>query len=147
VYLLGIHLAHLECGFSDPKDSTSLHLLCVEVFVISKVKAKQLDYQLLQPPACTKTTIEAIQPLHCLGEMHALVVFTIAFNVFFRASELTSSLNWSDIMLQSKQMSITLNQSKTNPFQHGQVIHIFAIQSSTCPIRQLLLMHNLLTMS
>jgi len=99
------------------------------------VTTKELDYLYYQPPASAKTKIEAMQPLHCPREMHAQGIFYTCFYGFFRASELTSSLNWSDIMLQSDQMSITLNQSKTDPFQCGQAIHIFATQSSTCLIR------------
>ena len=43
-------------------------------------------------------------------------LFTVAFYGFFRASELIPSLCWSTITLSSTQMSITLLQSKTDPF-------------------------------
>ena len=62
-------------------------------------------------------------------------LFTVAFYGFFRASELIPSLFWSTITLSSAQMSITLLQSKTDPFQHGSTIHLFPTSSSTCPIK------------
>jgi len=61
-------------------------------------------------------------------------VFTLAFYGYFKASELTSSLNWSDIMLQSDQVSITLSQSKTDPFRHGETIHILLLNYLHAPL-------------
>ena len=52
-------------------------------------------------------------------------LFTIAFYGFFHTSELIPSLCWSTITLSSTQMSITLLQSKTDPFHRGSTIHLF----------------------
>ena len=41
-------------------------------------------------------------------------------------------------------MSITLYQSKTDPFRHGQTVHIFANESSTCPFKAMVCYCNLL---
>ena len=62
-------------------------------------------------------------------------LFTVAFYGFFRTSELIPSLCWSTITLSSVQMSITLLQSKTDPFRRGSTIHLFPTDSSTCPIK------------
>ena len=42
-------------------------------------------------------------------------------------------------------MSITLHQSKTDPFRHGQIVHIFASGLSTCPIRAITCYRSLLS--
>ena len=60
-------------------------------------------------------------------------VFTVAFYGFFRVSELLKTLHWSDIVLSTTKMSVTLHQSKTDPFRRGQTIQIFSTGSSTCP--------------
>ena len=62
-------------------------------------------------------------------------VFTLAFYGFFRASELVQNLHWSDIVIYSNKLSVTLHQSKTDPFRHGVTIQIFPTGSSTCPVR------------
>ena len=62
-------------------------------------------------------------------------LFTVAFYGFFRASELIPGLCWSINALSSAQMSITLVQSKTDPFCHDSTIHLFPTGSSTCPIK------------
>ena len=62
-------------------------------------------------------------------------LYTVAFYGFFHASELIPSLCWSTITLSSTQMSITLLQSKTDPFRCGSTIHLFPTGSSTCPIK------------
>ena len=62
-------------------------------------------------------------------------LFTVAFYGFFCASELIPSLCWSTITLSSAQISITLLQSKTDPFCRGSTIYLFPTGSSTCPIR------------
>ena len=62
-------------------------------------------------------------------------LFTVAVYGFFRASELIPSLCWSTITFSSAQMSITLLQSKTDPFRRGLTIHLFPTSSSTCPIK------------
>ena len=59
--------------------------------------------------------------------------FTLAFYGFLRASELTFSsqmefsspgLHWCDITSQPSILTITLRQSKTDPFHHGHSISI-----------------------
>ena len=62
--------------------------------------------------------------------------FTIAFYGFFRASEYVN-LRWDDVTYDEEQMSITLHQSKTDPFRRGHTVHIFKTTSSTCPLKAL----------
>ena len=71
-------------------------------------------------------------------------LFTLAFYELFRASKLLSNLSWSDFTLSLNHMSITLRQSKTDPFRHGQTIHIFAT-GSTCPIRAITIYCNFIS--
>ena len=62
-------------------------------------------------------------------------LFMVAFYGFFRAGELILNLHWSHITLSSTQVSITLLESKTDPFRRGSTIHLFPTGSSTCPIK------------
>jgi len=57
--------------------------------------------------------------------------FTIAFYGFLRVSELTS-LRWSDIAFSPDHISVSLRQSKTDPFRRGCTIKIFSTSSFTC---------------
>ena len=59
--------------------------------------------------------------------------FTIGF---LRVSELTS-LWWSNIAFSPDHISISLRQSKTDPFRIGCTIKIFSTSSSTCPYHSL----------
>ena len=56
-----------------------------------------------------------IQLLQHFGAAYAVGNIHVAFCRFFRASELLQT-KWSDITLFTTQMSITLQQSKTDPF-------------------------------
>jgi len=67
--------------------------------------------------------------------------FTVAFFGFLRASEFTAStsesatLQWSDIQLSLTHLSISIRQSKTDPFRKGHTIHVAATGTSTCPVK------------
>jgi len=63
--------------------------------------------------------------------------FTLAFYGFQRASEYLN-LRWSDITHTDK-ITVTLHQSKTDPFRNGHQVLIFPTNMSTCPVRALLL--------
>ena len=142
MYLSGIRLAHIERGLPDPTESTSLHLVC------RGIRHQQGDSRRVRLPI----TINLLRLLkeqlrsstrYTLIEQRMLwALFTLAFYGFFRASELLSNLSWSNFTLSLNQMSITLRQSKTDPFRRGQTIHIFATRSSTCPIRAMTIYHN-----
>ena len=135
VYLSGIRLAHIERGLPDPTESTSLHL------VYRGIRRQQGDsrrvrllitinlLRLLKEQLRTSTRCIPIE------QRMLWALFTLAFYGFFRVSKLLSNLSWSDFTLSLNQMSITLHQSKTDPFRHGQTIHIFTTGLSTCPIR------------
>ena len=135
VYISGICLAHIEQGMADPTKSTLLHL------VYRGIHCQQGDNQRTRLPI----TINLLRVLkeqlristyYTILEQRMLwALFTVAFYGFFRASELIPSLCWSTITLSSTQMSITLLQSKTDPFRHGSTIHLFPTSSSTCPIK------------
>ena len=64
-------------------------------------------------------------------------------NCFLRVSEFTSSfsdaatLKWSDIHLSSSTLTISLHQSKTDPFRRDHTLSISATNTSTCPVRAL----------
>ena len=62
--------------------------------------------------------------------------FTLSFYGFLHASECLS-LTWSDILLHTDHISITLRQSKTDPFCRGQSINIYATSTTTCPVQAL----------
>ena len=129
--------AHIERGMADPTKSTSLHLVC------RGIHRQQGDNQRTRLPI----TINLLRVLkeqlristfYTIMEQRMLwALFTVAFYGFFRASELILSLCWSTITLSSTQMSITLVQSKTDPFCCGSTIHLFPTGSyaSTCPIK------------
>ena len=44
-------------------------------------------------------------------------------------------LHWSDVKLHTNSISLTLHQSKTDPFRQGHQIIIAATNTSTCPVR------------
>ena len=47
----------------------------------------------------------------------------------------TPGLHWTDVKLHTNSISLTLHQSKTDPFQQGHQIIIAATNTSTCPVR------------
>ena len=51
---------------------------------------------------------------------------------FFRVSELIN-LHWSGVSFSLDHISVTLRQSKTDPFRRGCTVQIFKTNSSTCP--------------
>ena len=142
VYLAGIRLAHLELGHSDPKVDESLRL------VIRGIRRMQGDSCRQRLPI----TIDLLRTLkqqirisnYSLLEQRLLwAAFTTAFYGFLRVSEFTSSssdattLRWSDISLSSSTQTISLRQSKTDPFRRGHALSISATNTSTCPVRAL----------
>ena len=56
----------------------------------------------------------------------------MAFYGFFRVSKLIN-LRWSDVLFSLDHISVTLHQSKTDPFRCGCTVKIFKTNSSTCP--------------
>jgi len=60
--------------------------------------------------------------------------FTIAFYGFFRVSEYVN-LHWRDVSSTDDCISITLHQSKTDPFRQGHTVQVFETTSSTCPVK------------
>ena len=135
VYLSGIRLAHIERGMADPTKSTSLHLVC------RGIHRQQGDNQKPRLPITInllrvlKEQLRASTLYTTLEQQMLWALFTVAFYGFFRASELIPNLRWSHITLSSTQVSITLLESKTDPFRRGSTIHLFPTGSSTCPIK------------
>ena len=78
--------------------------------------------------------------------------FSLAFYGFMQVSKFTTpassntfsppGLYWSDVTLHSNSISLTLYQSKTDPFRQGHQIVITATNTSTCPVRA---MHKYVT--
>ena len=134
VYLSGIRLADIERGTADPSKSIPSHLVC------RGIHRQQGDNQRTRLPI-TINLLRVLKEQLRISTIYTLLeqrmlwaLFTVAFYGFFRASELIPGLCWSNIALSSAQMSITLVQSKTDPFCHGSTIHLFPTGSSTCPI-------------
>jgi len=51
-------------------------------------------------------------------------------------SEFTgAALQWSDIQFNTENISVTIKQSKTDPFRKGHVLNLTPTQMSTCPIK------------
>ena len=138
-----VYLAELrELGHSDPTVDESLR------FVIRGIRR-------LQGESCRQRlpiTIDLLRTLkqqirisnYSLLEQRLLwAAFTTAFYGFLRVSEFTSSssdattLRWSDISLSSSTLTISLRQSKTDPFRRRHTLSISATNTSTCPVRAL----------
>ena len=123
MYLSGIRLAHIERGMADPTKSTSLHLVC------RGIHRQQGDNQKPRLPITInllrvlKEQLRASTLYTTLEQRMLWALFTVAFYGFFRASELIPNLRWSHITLSSTQVSITLLESKTDPFRRGSTIH------------------------
>jgi len=67
--------------------------------------------------------------------------FTLSFYEFLHASECLS-LTRSNVILTDTHILIELHQSKINPFQREQFIHIYPTTSCTCPVHDLRLFAN-----
>ena len=137
MYLSGIRLAHIERGMADPTKNISLHLVC------RGIHRQQGDNQRTRLPI-TINLLRVLKEQLRISTIYTLLeqrmlwaLFTVAFYGFFRASELIPGLccSWSNIALSSAQMSITLVQSKTDPFRNDSTIHLFPTGSSTYPIK------------
>ena len=129
VYLAGIRLAHLELGYSDPTSDEPLRL------VIRGIRRWQGESPRQRLPITINLLRTLKQQLRTsnllLIEQRLLwAAFTMAFYGFLRVSEFTSSANdsatlrWTDIQLSSSTLTVTLRQSKTDPFRRGHVLHI-----------------------
>jgi len=70
--------------------------------------------------------------VHCQRTVHALGCLHFSLLWFLRVSEYTN-LRWRDAMFSSDCISITLCQSKTDPFHCGCTVVIYSTKSSTCP--------------
>ena len=138
VYLSGIRLAHIEQGLADPTESASLHLVC------RGIRRQQGDNRRTRLPITInllRVLKEQLRTSTCYTVMEQRMLwaaFTVAFYGFLRVSKLTPNLRWSNVVISSKRMSITLNQSKTDPFRRGQTIQLFPTGSSTCPIKAMI---------
>ena len=73
-----------------------------------------------------------------IGQRLLWAAFTLAFYGFLCVSEFTgTSLQWSDLQLNARHLSITISQSKTDPFHRGHVLHLLLTGTSTCPVKAL----------
>ena len=115
----------------DPTDDSLLQLVC------RGIRRLQGDSQRTRLPITInlmRTIKEQLrQSTYTLQEQRMLwAAFTMAFYGFFRVSELTN-LRWCDVLFSSDHISVTLHQSKTDPFRRGCIVKIFKTDSSTCP--------------
>ena len=135
VYLAAIRLDHIENGYQDPTRDNLLQLVC------RGIRHHQGDNQRNRLPITLnilRTLQEQLRQSSYTFQEKLMLwsAFTIAFYGFFRASEYVN-LRWDDVTYDEEQMSITLHQSKTDPFRRGHTVHIFKITSSTCPLKAL----------
>ena len=115
----------------DPTDDNLLHLVC------RGIRRPQGDSQRTRLPITInlmRTIKEQLrQSSYTLQEQRMLwAAFTMAFYGFFRVSELINFC-WSDVSFSLDHISVSLHQSKTDPFRHGCTVKIFKTNSSTCP--------------
>ena len=142
VYLAGIRLAHLERGHLDPTVDESLRLV---IRAIRRLQGESCHHRLPITINLLRTLKQQIRiSNYSLVEQRLLwAALTTAFYGFLRVSEFTSScsdnatLQWSDIHLSSSTLTITLRQSKTDPFRRGHTLSISATNTSTCLVRAL----------
>ena len=133
VYLAAVRLYHIEHGAPDPTADDLLQLVC------RGIRRIQGDNQRTRLPV-TVNVMRSLkeqlrQSIFTTHEQRMLwCAFTIAFYGFLRVSEYTN-LRWSDVTCSVDHLSITLKQSKTDPFRRGCTIKIFETKSSTCPHR------------
>ena len=129
--MAGIRLAHIESGMSDPTVDSLLQLVC------RGIRRLQGDNQRTRLPI----TVNLLRTLknqlahsnYSYEEQRMLwAAFSIAFYGFLRVSEYTN-LRWGDVSHCGDHISITLHQSKTDPFRRGCNIRLFRTNSSTCP--------------
>ena len=140
VYLAAIRLMHIEQGLSDPTTDELLHLVCRGIhrqqttperkrlpITIDILKTLKSQLRLSNYPAHEQRMLWS--------------AFTLSFYGFLSASE-GLSLTWSDVTITDTHVLIELRQSRIDPFRRGQSIHIYATNSSTCPVRALKLFAN-----
>ena len=131
VYLAAIRHCHIELDLPDPTASNLLHLIC------RGIRRLQGDNQRIRLPITINLLHTIKEHLRrstfTVQEQRMLwAAFTTAFYGFLRVGELTN-LRWNDISFLPDHMSITLQQSKTDPFRRGCKIKIFSTKTSTCP--------------
>ena len=86
---------------------------------------------------CTlKTQLRRDTSFSLLEKYLFWAAFTLAFYGFLRSSEFaTTELTWSDLQMHSNHYSLTIQQSKTDPFRRGHVLTLHESQTSTCPVK------------
>ena len=116
----------------DPTDDSLLQLVC------RGIRHLQGDSQC----TCLPITINLMctikeqlrQSTYMLQEQRMLwAALTMAFYGFFRVSELIN-LRWSDVLFSLDHISVSLHQSKSDPFRRGYTVNIFKTNSSTFPL-------------
>jgi len=133
VYLAAIRLHHIEYGMTDPTVDDALQLVC------RGIRRLQGDNQRIRLPITVnlmRTLKEQLRlSQYTVKEQRMLwAAFTLAFYGFLRVSEYTN-LRWRDVVSSSDCISITLCQSKTDPFRRGCTVVIYSTKSSTCPLK------------
>ena len=135
VYLAAIRLMHIENGFSDPTTDESLHLVC------RGIRRQQHNSERTRMPI----TINVLRTLKyqlrtsqrsLLEQCLLWTAFTLSFYGFLRASECLN-LTWSDILLHTDHISITLCQRLTHSVEDNQSIYNYTTSTTTCPVQAL----------
>jgi len=64
------------------------------------------------------------------------LLWAAGFYGFLHVSEFTgAALQWSDIQFNTQNISVSIRQSKTDPFYKGHVLNLTPTQTSTCPVK------------
>ena len=135
VYLAGIRLAHLERGHADLTDNEPLRLLIRGVRHLQGESSRHRLPITIAVLHSLKHQLR-ISNLPLLEQRLLWAAFTIAFYSFLCVSEFTSSsLQWSDIQFTPKIISVTIRQSKTDPFRKGHILNLTPTGTSTCPVK------------
>ena len=124
---------HIENCFADPTTDESLHLLCRGIRRQQNCSERTRLPITINLLRTLKSQLRSSQ-MSLLEQRLLWTAFTLSFYGFLRASECLG-LTWSDILIHDDYITITLRQSKTDPFRRGQSLHIYATSTTTCPVR------------
>ena len=135
VYLAGIRLALLERGHPDPTDNEPLQF---KIRGVRHLQDESSCHRLLITIAVLHSLKHQLRTsnLPLLEQRLLWATFTIAFYGFLHVSEFTSSsLQWLDIQFTPQNTSVTIRQSKTDPFHKDHVLNLAPTGTSACPVK------------
>jgi len=136
VYLGEIRLEHIERSFPHPTQHELLHLLCTGIKKSQGSRKRTRLPITISILRTLKTQLKRDTSFSLLERYLLWAALTLAFYGFLRSSEFaTTELTWSDLQMQGNHYSLTIQQSKTDPFCRGPVLTLHESQTSTCPVK------------